>query len=278
MGTPRLVWRDKCVLITGAASGIGWALAKAVHQRGAHVWLLDINEQVRERASQLGDRACGRRLDVSDYSEWESLIREVQDQHTSIDVLFNNAGIGFGCDAVDLTRAHYDRYIDVNIRGVTNGISLLYPKMVQQGFGTIVNTASMGGLIPSALMSPYAMTKHAVVGLSESLRQEAACKGVNIITLCPGSVDTPIFDATGLDGLPVRKATDLRQFTREKYTSITPEAFADKALADIERNKTLIIYPRPMRLIVWLYRYVPWFYNWMTRPNLAQELKRLQQP
>ena len=157
-------WHNKIVLITGAASGIGKALATEMIQRGARVWLADINPAVKTVAMSLGDSARWQVFDVADYAAWQQALDQVLAQDSKLDFLFNNAGIGFGCDAVDLTHAHYERYIDVNLRSVTNSVALVYPLMVKQGAGTIVNTASMGGLIPSPLMAPYAMTKHAVVG------------------------------------------------------------------------------------------------------------------
>lgn len=268
-------WQNKTVLITGAASGIGKALALAMLKKGANVWLTDLNKAVLEIAESASGNAHARVFNVSDYSAWTSTIEELLHKEGKIDYLFNNAGIGFGCDSQELTHEHYDRYIDVNIRGVTNGIALVYPIMIKQGYGTIVNTASMGGLMPSALMSPYAMTKHAVVGLSESLRLEAKYKGIQVITLCPGSVNTPIFDSKGLDGLPVNRHTNLRDYAREKDTSITPEVFAEKALKDIEKNKTLIIYPKLMKILVWIHRYAPGLYIKITDSNLSKEMHRL---
>ncbi|MCG8672920.1 MAG: SDR family oxidoreductase [Pseudomonadales bacterium] len=272
MGHP---WRGKTVLITGAASGIGRALAGEMIARGARVWLADISESVAQVADQLGMNAKPLVFNVADLQLWQNAVDTVIEQDHHIDYLFNNAGIGFGCDSLHLSAEHYDRYIDVNIRGVTNGIALVYPLMAERGQGCIVNTASMGGLMPSALMSPYAMTKHAVVGLSESLRLEAQYKGVNVITLCPGSVNTAIFDSTGLTGLPVKKSIDLRSYAREKETSISPQEFATKALNDIEKNKTIIIYPKLMKILIWIYRYWPSLYIKLTKKNLEQELERL---
>lgn len=268
-------WHQKTVLITGAASGIGKALATDMIRRGAIVWLADLNPAVQAVAQSLGENARHLVFDVADFSSWQDAVSQVLARDSQLDFLFNNAGIGFGCDAVDLTHAHYERYIDVNLRSVTHSTALVYPLMVKQGHGTIVNTASMGGLIPSPLMAPYAMTKHAVVGLSESLRLEARSKGVRVITLCPGSVNTPMFDATGIAGLPVRKATDLRAYTREADTSCTPEHFARNALDDIEKNRTLIMYPKLMRIIVWIYRHFPALFALLQAPNLDKELKRL---
>lgn len=269
-------WKNRIVLITGAASGIGLGLATTLIQYGAKVWLADINEApLRAAVEKLGASARALCFNVADVEAYRAALDQVWQEDQRLHYLFNNAGIGFGCDAAALTPAHYDRIIDVNIRGVSNGIALAYPRMIAQGFGTIVNTASVGGLVPSAIMSPYAMSKHAVVGLSESLRLEAATKGIQIITLCPGAVNTPIFDSTGPSDLPGFKATDLREFTRERLMSCSPESFAKWALRDIEKNRTLIIYPRFLRVAVWLYRYFPGLYLKITQPNLVQEMAKL---
>jgi NAD(P)-dependent dehydrogenase (short-subunit alcohol dehydrogenase family) len=273
--THHVHWQDASVVITGAASGIGKALAEGMLKRGAHVCLADINGSVLELAEALGERASGVVLDVTDAEAFRRVVENVAEQHGKLDYLFNNAGIGFGADAASLSLEHYDRYIDINIRGVTNGVAVAYPLMVRQGFGSIVNTASCGGLIPSPIVSLYGMTKHAVVGLSVSLREEAKHKGVNIICLCPGSVDTPIFDAKCPEDLPPVKSSKLREYTAEKYLSMTPELFAEKALPRIEKNKRIIIYPTFFKWIVWICRVFPGLYLKMTAPNVKREMERL---
>jgi len=273
--TPHMHWNGKSVVITGAASGIGKALAEAMLKHGAYVCLADINDSVLELAETLGERARGVVLDVVNAEAFKQVIENVVEQHGRLDYLFNNAGIGFGADAVSLSVAHYDRYIDINIRGVTNGVAVAYPLMVKQGFGSIVNTASCGGLIPSPIVSLYAMTKHAVVGLSVSLREEARHKGVNIICLCPGSVDTPIFDSNSPKDLAPVKSSNLREYTAEKYVSVTAEQFAQKALPQIEKNKRLIVYPTFFKYLVWIYRLFPGVYVKMTARNVKNEMKRL---
>ena len=94
----------------------------------------------------------------------------------------------------ELDSSHWDRIIDINIKGVVNGVLTAYPLMVAQGDGHIVNTASGAGLAPAVLTVAYTTTKHAVVGLSTALRPEAALHGVRVSVLCPGAVDTPILD------------------------------------------------------------------------------------
>src|SRR5207248_6593438 len=127
---------------------------------------------------------------------------QTRNRHGRLDLMVNNAGIGIGGETRELLLAHWDRIIDVNLRGVVHGVHAAYPVMIEQGSGHIVNTASLAGLLPSPGATPYAMTKHAVVGLSLSLRGEAAAYGVRVTAVCPGVVETPILDKGGPDDLP----------------------------------------------------------------------------
>jgi NADP-dependent 3-hydroxy acid dehydrogenase YdfG len=120
-------------VVTGAASGIGYALGKALLKRGMLVYFVDNNSELEKRIAPLGQMTQVRLMDVRDFDAWESLLAEIITTHSRIDYLFNNAGIGYGCDSASLEREHYDRYIDINIRGVTNAIALVYPQMIRQG-------------------------------------------------------------------------------------------------------------------------------------------------
>ncbi len=147
--------------------------------------------------------ATGRALDVRDEKAFRTLVEEVASATGALDVLFNNAGISMGGPTHELTSAHWDRIIDVNLKGVVNGVLWpTDPRMMRQGHGHIVNTASGVGLVAPPYVTAYAVTKHAVVGLSTSLRPEAARHGVAVSVLCPGSVETPILDRLPDDELP----------------------------------------------------------------------------
>src|SRR4029077_5666515 len=130
--------------------------------------------------------------------------------------------------------AHWDRVIDVNLRGVVHGVHAAYSVMVDHRLEHIENTASLAGLVPAPLMAPYAMTKHAVVGLSLSLRAEAASHGVRVTAVCPGVVDTALLDTAGPDDLP---ATALSGHVREFFRHVQPRFYAADQLAhDITRG------------------------------------------
>jgi NADP-dependent 3-hydroxy acid dehydrogenase YdfG len=141
-----LTYENKTAIVTGSGSGIGLAFTNELIERGAKVWLADIDEKgVRSASAKLGPNAYPILLDVRNAKEIKNLVDQVVANHGSIDFLFNNAGIGIGGQMHELGVEHFDRIIDVNIKGVMNGIAAVYPIMVKQGQGCIVNTASIAG-------------------------------------------------------------------------------------------------------------------------------------
>ena len=141
-------------------------------------------------------------LDVADALGFEQAVSAVHADRGRLDLLFNNAGIGVGGPVEELSLAHWERTLDVNLRGVIHGVRAAYPLMLAQRSGHIVNTGSLAGLLPFPMGTPYAASKHAVVGLSLSLRVEARAYGVRVSVVCPGVIDTPILDSDGPPDLP----------------------------------------------------------------------------
>ena len=172
------IFADKVAIVTGGASGIGQALGAALVQRGARVVLADVNgegAQAAARALVPRGAVTSATLDVTDAVSVERVVNEAVGAHGRLDYLFNNAGIAIMGDARHMTLADWTRIVDVNLRGVVHGVVAAYPIMIRQGFGHIVNTASLAGLIPTPGAAAYATTKHALVGLSTALRGEWAC-------------------------------------------------------------------------------------------------------
>ena len=260
-------WSGKSVIVTGAASGIGLALSRALARRGAKVWLSDINEAaVREVASRIGGDARAATLDVTDADAFKALVAEVVAEHGHLDVLFNNAGIGVGGAAEELDFSHFDRAVEVNVRGVTNGFVAAYADMVRRGEGMIVNTASTGGLIGVPGMAPYCLSKHAVVGLTKSVRVEAADYGVRVCALCPATIETPMVDSDNPVGTPEVWRPDMRQYLTDIGGPPYPvEKFADYALHQIEKDKAIIVAPLGARVLVALGKFFPGLVNVLTR-------------
>jgi NAD(P)-dependent dehydrogenase (short-subunit alcohol dehydrogenase family) len=197
----------RIVIVTGAASGIRLALASALAVRGDTVVVAGRDGDSAERAArQLARHGPGAAtpavVDVRDAAAVRALVEGTCDRYGRLDVLVNTAGVAVGGEAQELLLARWDRVIDVNLRGVVHGVHAAYPVMIAQRSWHIVNVASLAGLLPPPGLTPYAMTKHAVVGLSLSLRAEAAGYRVGVTAVCPAVVDTPMLDKGGPDDLP----------------------------------------------------------------------------
>ena len=261
-------WTDKSVVITGGGSGIGKAFAKSLVGRGAHVWLSDVNGEAAERAAaEIGERARPATLDVTDANAVAAHIQDVASTHGRIDAVFNNAGIGVGGDLRELNLDHFNRSLDVNVRGVIHGVIAAFPLMKAQGFGIIVNTASAAGLLGLPLMAPYAMSKHAVVGLSDSLRLEAAEHNIQMNVLCPMAIETPLLETDVSRELGAQWRPNIRAYlTRVGGPPYPVDRFVDYALQQVERNRGIIIAPRGARLRIMIGRLFP---------GLVEGLKRI---
>lgn len=249
-------------VITGGSSGIGRAVSCELASRGWHIVVADIADGSDTVAAirSAGGSAEYCELDVRDAPAFRALIEGVEARRGQVDLLMNNAGIGVGGPVEELTPEHWDRVIDVNLRGVSNGIWAVYPSMVARGSGHIVNTASLAGLIPSPLLTPYAATKHAVVGLSLSLRAEAAAKGVNVTVICPGFTETPILDSEGPEDLA---RTSLPPGGVRRMAEALPggvhdvDLLAKDIVRAIEQNKPILVAPRSAQVAWWWMRLSP---------------------
>jgi len=232
----------KQAIVTGAGSGIGAALCRALVKAGADVVCTDIDGDAAERtAAGLGAGARAARLDVIDAAAVQAAVDEVVNRAGRLDLMFNNAGIVWGGDSELLTLDQWNAIIDINIRGVVHGVAAAYPLMVRQGHGHIINTASMAGLTAAGQITSYVMTKHAVVGLSLALRSEAAARGVGVLVVCPSAVETPILDKGAVGGFVGRDYFLKGQGVKKAYD---PDRLARDALRAIERNKALLVKPR----------------------------------
>ena len=248
-------------LMTGGASGIGRALSEALGRRGASVVLADrqieLAQEVAAGIQEKGGRASAVELDVTDFPAVDQLVRATAQAQGRLDYMFNNAGIAIGGEVRLCQIEDWASVLSVNLHGVVNGVQAAYPVMLKQGYGHIVNTASMAGLLPMPMAVSYAATKHAVVGLSKSLRIEAASYGVRVSVLCPGFIRTPILHGGkyGKNLQPVPPEVQ-EEFIR-KYRPMDPARFAEKVLDALARNKSLIIVPGWWRLFWWLSRLSP---------------------
>ena len=255
------IFEEATAIITGGASGIGRALAEELAKRGGEVVLADLQIELAEEAAReirvAGGQAKAWQLDVADFSAMEGLLRETVERTGRLDYMFNNAGIGIGGDVRLHSIEDWNRIIDVNLRGVINGVQGAYKIMLNQGFGHIVNTSSMAGLMPSPGVSSYATTKHAVVGLSKSLRAEAAPAGIRVSVLCPGVIRTPILEGGKYGKNLVEVSLEQQRRIWERLRPMAPNIFARKALDAIAKNEAIIIIPSWWKLFWWMNRLSP---------------------
>ncbi|MGH3724966.1 MAG: SDR family NAD(P)-dependent oxidoreductase [Mycobacterium sp.] len=248
-------FQDKTAIVTGAASGIGLALATGLAGRGATVYAADRDEEGLTRLEQIDQAGLIRpvRLDVTDRNAVTALVDRVVTERGRLDLMFNNAGIVVGGDFENMSPDTWQRIVDVNLWGVVHGTEAAYAQMRRQHNGHIVNTSSSAGVLPVVRSVAYAATKHAVVGLSTSLRAEATSHGVNVSVVLPGLVDTNIFS----------RATNLADYNygavveRVPLKKISPRQAADAVLRGVSRNDEFIVFPTINRLVIRLYRALP---------------------
>ncbi|MGO4343007.1 SDR family oxidoreductase [Pedococcus sp. 2YAF34] len=237
----RKAFAPQVSIVTGGASGIGKAIAAELVARGSHVVIADLDLVAAQAAArELGPRTDAVELDVVDAAAVRSVVDAVVAEHGRLDVMVNNAGIGLGGLLEELDERHWDKAIDVNLRGVVHGVTAAYTVMRRQGSGHILNTASLAGLIPAPSMLPYTTTKHAVVGLSTALRAEAAGLGIRVSVLCPGFVDTPLLDSmyeapASFGGSSVRSRVRMLQ-----PRFLTAEHTARRAVDGLAADKAVI--------------------------------------
>lgn len=260
-------FKDKIAIVTGAASGIGRAIAEELGRCKSIVTLADINgegaRRIAEGINSTGGRARAVRLDVSSAEDVEKLIDETISEMGRLDYIFNNAGIGVGGESYEIDLHHWQRITDINLWGVVYGTQAAYRVMVKQGSGHIVNTASLAGLIASPGMAPYSMTKHAVVGLSMAIRNEAASFGVRVSAVCPGFVQTGIYDAGTVVNISKEKIKESIPFR-----PIEADRAAEIILRGVGRNKAIIIFPFYARLFWWLSRIHPGLLSPLVRKTM----------
>lgn len=220
--------------ITGGASGIGGALGAALRKRGAKVILSDIQP------------GTPHTLDVRDRAAVDECIARVLERDGRLDYVFNNAGTGVWGEAHRQEHADWDLVADVNFNGMLNVARAAYPRLVEQGFGHLVNTASIAGLMCSPLLAIYSATKHAVVGLSKSLRVEGERHGVRVSALCPGVVRTPILGGRNIYGI----SQDRLMWFWNRLLPIDVEPFAEMTLDAVAKNEGVIVLPKRARAFV----------------------------
>jgi NAD(P)-dependent dehydrogenase (short-subunit alcohol dehydrogenase family) len=258
-------FQGKVAVVTGAASGIGRALAERCVQEGMKVVLADVEEQALRQTSRdlaaAGAETLAVQTDVSQATAVERLAQKTFEIYSAVHLLFNNAGVGAGKTAWESTLADWEWVLGVNLYGVIHGIRSFVPRMLESGAeGYIVNTASMAGLTSSPGLSVYMASKHAVVSLTETLYHELTLRNasIGVSILCPGFVKTRIQDAernrpVRLQNAPDAHAASEQQVSQEEreggqllqraiHEGMSPQQLADMTFAAIGEER-FYIYP-----------------------------------
>jgi NAD(P)-dependent dehydrogenase (short-subunit alcohol dehydrogenase family) len=236
--------RGRTAVVTGAGSGIGRASALAFARRGADLAICDLNEAGLEEtaasARARGVDVLARRVDVSRAEEMQAFADAVHARVPAAAIVMNNAGVGLGGGVLETTLEDWRWIVDINLMGVVHGVHCFVPAMVRaRRGGQVVNVASMAGYVATSSLPAYATTKYAVIGLSESLREELAAHGIGVTAVCPGVINTAIVRTSRMRGATADeklRGEMARFFERRNYT---PERVAENVCKAIARNRAV---------------------------------------
>ncbi len=259
----------RVAVVTGAGSGIGRASARILARHGARVHVADVNssaaEQVAAEIQAAGGAAVAHTLDVADPAAVEACAEVVYAAERGVDILHNNAGIGHGGNIEATTVEDWQRVIGVNLLGVAYGVQAFVPRMLAQGRpASVINTASMAGIVPTAKMAPYVASKFGVVGLTEALNAELSGRGIHVSAICPGIINTPIV-ATGIMRGDVAAMHD-RATQYYATRGASPDEVAEAVLRTIANHRLIV--PVPRRQVT-----VPYLLHRLS-PQMAQPIAR----
>jgi len=248
--------RGKKALVTGAASGIGRAMALRLAREGAELALVDIDAEGLDRtASELhtcGGNAMQYVIDLQDPAQITELYRRVTDEFGTPDILMNAAGIAVVGPAEAFPMEVWEQVLGLNLLAYVGVIHEFLPDMVRRSSGHIVNVASAAGLFAVPFQAPYVTSKFGVVGLSEALRWELFRNGIGVTAVCPGAIETPIID----------KALCM-DFNEEMVKgaghtlAVSVDGLADAIVRGIRKNSAVVMFPFYIRLIHGLKKFSP---------------------
>ena len=265
----------KRVLITGATTGFGEALAYALAERGWKVAVtgrkLDAVKRTAAAVTKRGGKGLPLQLEVRDKAQWEGVRRKLQKAWGGIDILVNNAGVADANKMVDMSDDDWENLLSTNLDGVINGCRIYAPDMLKAKSGYILNVASIAGLLSMPEMANYSVSKAGAISLSETLYTELSGANIGVTVLCPSGFKSSLLDNAARDGrnaTSVSVAARIVQKDMEKGTH-TSETVAAFAIKEMEAGNLYAI-PQPLYRLAWtakriapnsFYKAIGWLYR-----------------
>jgi len=254
--------RDKKALVTGAASGIGRAVALALAREGADLYLIDINNDklaaTADEARQLGASVETRLCDLSDPKQITIAVNSLISTWGRLDILVNNAGTAHYGPTHEMTADQWNRILAVNLLAPIQLVRELLPTLTAQAEAHIVNVCSIFGLVPMRKIAAYQTSKFGLVGFSAALRAEYDRYGCGVTALCPGFVRTAMieeFVALGRD----------QRLRIPPWLCASAESVANQTIRAIRANKAVVVMSPLARLLWWFARFSPRMFDWIVR-------------
>lgn len=233
--------KDKVVLITGAAQGIGYEIGKSFAENGGKVFLTDLQEEAVEKAAEslrdLGYDAAGFKCDVTDEKNIEQAIAKCVEHYGRVDILINNAGLQYVSMIEDFPTEKFELLIKVMLTAPFVALKHVLPVMKKQGCGRVINMASINGLVGFAGKAAYNSAKHGVIGLTKVAALETAEHGITVNAVCPGYVDTPLV-RNQLSSLAETRGVPLEKVLEEVIFPLVPQ----KRLLEVEEISNYVLY------------------------------------
>jgi NAD(P)-dependent dehydrogenase (short-subunit alcohol dehydrogenase family) len=245
--------RGALALVTGAGSGIGRATAERLAREGARLVLCDVNESALADVKGALGASCAHasRVDVSDREQMRAFAERVHEELGTLDVLVNNAGVGLSGGMLETPLDDWEWVLRINVMGVVHGCHFFAPRMVERGRGAVVNVSSVLGYFPAARVPAYVASKHAVLGMTESMRAELRPKGLRVSAVCPGMIDTAIIANTRFPGVRNEEKARARTAEAFKKRGYPPSRVADAIVEAIVDDVAVL----PVSPEAWAMRY-----------------------
>jgi short-subunit dehydrogenase len=271
--------RDKMAFVTGAASGIGRAIALRLAQEGAALYLVDINEaglqEVAAEARAAGVEVIARPCDVADPREVSAAVADILSRWNGPDILVNNAGITYYGRTERMAARHWDTLLQINLLSHIQFTRELLPSLLARREAHVLNVCSILGLIGMPKVTAYCTSKFAMVGFSESLRNEFGREGLGVTALCPGFVRTNLFT-----NAPLEESAEEHKLP-PRLMCTTPERVANAAIKAIYRNRRLVVIEPFARLMYTMKRFTPslmdLIFHLGRRKRVARKMAQLEQ-